>query len=56
MFICGMLKFLRDADVIPHVIGIPELEEICLKILPPSQKHMQFYNDSESKLAKIYDI
>lgn len=33
MHICGLLRFLREAEVIPHLIGDHELEEICVKIL-----------------------
>lgn len=40
----GFIRFLKDADVVPHMINIDHVEEILSRITPPSGiKENEFY-------------
>ena len=32
----GFVRFLKDADVVPHMVNIDHVEEILSRITPPS--------------------
>jgi hypothetical protein len=50
----ALVRFLRDADIVPHLISIETFEEVMMKILPPtnSREH-EFY--SKAQVVHIYE-
>lgn len=50
----ALLKFLRDADLVPHILSIEQFEEIMMKMVPPANnKEIEFY--SKGHLVHLYE-
>ena len=45
MNMVSLVRFLRDAEIVPHILSIEQLEEILLKIIPPinNKEYEYFY-------------
>ena len=50
----SLIRFLRDADIVPHLISLDDFELIMLKVLHPgNSKEQEFY--SRNRILEIYD-
>ena len=48
------MRFLRDADIVPHTLSIEQFEEIMMKMVPPSNnKEHEFY--SKGQVVHLYE-
>lgn len=40
----SLVRFLRDSEIVPHILSIEQLEEILLKIIPAANnKEYEFF-------------
>eukprot|EP01017_Pseudomicrothorax_dubius_P003155 TRINITY_DN10386_c0_g1_i2.p1 TRINITY_DN10386_c0_g1~~TRINITY_DN10386_c0_g1_i2.p1 ORF type:complete len:572 (-),score=163.12 TRINITY_DN10386_c0_g1_i2:87-1802(-) len=52
--VCGIVRFLQEADIVPTLVNIEDVEDILMKIMPPTNpKEHGFYHDSV--LMKVYE-
>lgn len=54
MNFCSLIKLIRDAEIVPHIISIEIFAENLVKIVPPvNNKEYDFYQ--KQKLQEIYE-
>ncbi|CAD8089476.1 unnamed protein product [Paramecium primaurelia] len=54
MNMVSLVRFLRDAEIVPHILSIEQLEEILLKIIPPiNNKEYDFFQ--KGHFIQIYE-